>query len=71
MRSVIPERVLPTGCHRTVARTLLAVALSLGEGTHAEKKDKREKDMSGQFSVFLIWLHDLKWIEQKREFRTL
>lgn len=62
------ERVLPVGCQRTVARRLLAVALSLGGGTHADKKDKREKGMSGQLSVFLDWLGALKWTE-KKEFR--
>lgn len=48
------------GCHRTVGRRLLAVTLCLGGGTHAEKKDEREKDMSGQLSVFLDWLDALK-----------
>lgn len=41
------------GCHRTVARRLLAVALSLGGRTHAEKKDKIEQGMS-VFQCFLI-----------------
>lgn len=54
MKSLILERVLPMGCQRTVATRLLAVPLSLGIRTHAEKKDKR--DMSGQLSVFLAWL---------------
>lgn len=47
---------------------LLAVTLSLGGRTHAEKKDKREKDMSGQLSVFLAWLDSLKWTGKKKEF---
>lgn len=54
------------GCHRTVARRLLAVALSLGGGTHAEKKDKREKGMYGQISVVFDWLDALKWTRKKR-----
>jgi len=35
MRSVILERVFPMGGHRTMAGTLLAVALSLGWETRA------------------------------------
>lgn len=64
MRSLILERVLPMGCQRTVATRLLAVLLSLGGRTHAEKKDKR--DMSGQLSVFLAWLDSLKWTGKKK-----
>lgn len=48
-----------------MARTLLAAALPLGRGTQAEKKDNKEKDISGQFSVFLVWLDALKWTGKK------
>lgn len=45
-----------------MAETLLSVSLSRRRNLSTEE---RKNEMSGQFSVFHVWLDALKWTEKK------